>query len=114
MIGIFRCNFCHCIQALAALGSLGYSQQWQNVLGSRAYNVTYYNTTGKPIGVNVGGNTNTSATAFMTINGVNIAGSSESGNPSYGAIFAVVPVGGSYSAYFNLGTPSLTLWAELR
>lgn len=94
-------------QAIAAMSSLGYSQTWQVVTGSRAYSTTYYNTTGKPIYVFV---QNTSAaTATATVNGVVIHNTS---GTNAGFINFIVPPGGSYSTTWTSGT--LNLWTELR
>ena len=90
--------------AVTAMSSLGYGQTWQNVTGSRTVGTTYYNTTGRPIGVSVYG---TSGGTFcsLTVNGVaNVALSSvvgaASAQPSY---FGLIPSGASY-VYANNAT----------
>jgi len=97
-------------QALTAMSSLGYSQTWQAVTGSRAVNTTYYNTTGKPISVNIT-LTNVGATGGIAVNGVpcsyalNVASNNN-------LVTAIVPVGASYI----LSPSSMTFfsWSELR
>jgi len=99
-------------QALAAMGSIGYGQTWQNLLGSRSAGVTYYNTTGKPISLaissqNLGGSTNA-----LVVNGFNI-GYLQNVNASgvISSVYGIVPVEGSYS----MGSGgAIQTWAELR
>jgi hypothetical protein len=80
-------------QALAAMSSLGYGQTWQTV--TRTSNVTYYNTTGKPIfltavsqasAVNVSVTVDGTIRAFSNSSTANVAGSASS----------IVPPGSSY------------------
>ena len=92
--------------ALTAMSSLGYSQTWQNVTGSRALTTTYYNTTGKPIGVSVV--SSTAAGSTLTINGLAISQVTYSGTTPNTA-FGIVPPGGSYSVTISIGS-----WFELR
>ena len=87
-------------QALTAMSSLGYGQVWTTV--TRAAATTYYNTTGKPIVLNIQGVSAGSGnmTIEPTINGtvVNaIAGSfaNSSGNTSIGGNI-LIPVSASY------------------
>lgn len=100
-------------QALAAMSSLGYGQTWQNVIGSRTAGTTYYNTTGKPILVQV--NTTLAANGQLdpTVGGVAIAGSNVSvtgGAKAY--VCFVVPSGMSYVVALSIGT--IERWSELR
>lgn len=102
-------------QALAAFSSLGYGQTVQNVTGSRALSTTYYNTTGRPIFINVSVTTATSPTAVgFVVNGVMAYGSTNgsggAGSPSY--VCGIVPPGGSYSAVLSAGT--IQSWIETR
>ena len=97
-------------QALTAMSSLGYGQTWQNLTGSRAATVNYYNTTGKPINVNIKWGSSTEelsvtvgTTAVLFLGGANTTG----GAP------ITIPVGAKYL----LDTPvagSLVAWCELR
>ena len=97
-------------QALTAMSSLGYGQTWQNLTGSRAATVNYYNTTGKPINVNIKWGSSTEelsvtvgTTAVLFLGGANTTG---------GATITI-PVGAKYI----LDTPvagSLVAWCELR
>lgn len=97
---------------------LGSGQTWQNVLGSRALNTTYTNSTNKPIQVAVtmtsGAVVDTYATLNFFVNGVQVAANA---GTSRGAIVAastmiVVPPGSTYSAMSVAGT--LSGWMELR
>lgn len=95
--------------ALAAMSSIGYGQTWQNVIGSRTANTTYYNTTGKPIQVIVS-NQSTNA-QYFTINGVTIVQASGLSTVVVPVSF-IVPNGSSYSLSTVGGTP--VYWFELR
>jgi hypothetical protein len=100
-------------QASSSMASLGYGQTWQDVAGSRAIGTTYYNTTGKPIGVAVRVTIATAGnTVTATVNGVLAAFSSAVANTSNSALSVIVPVGHSYSIAVTGGS-SLT-WSELR
>lgn len=103
-------------QALAAMSSIGYGQTWQNVVGSRAFATTYYNTTGKPIFVIVGYlSTSGTATLTATINGIGTpiqTSAPTASAQSAGGI--LVPPGASYAVSVSPGTPTLSSWAELR
>jgi len=96
-------------QALATMSSLGYGQTWQDVTGSRATSTTYYNTTGKPILVNIH-NEASSVITTLVINGVTVQ-KGFSGASSYASLTGIVPPNGSYSI---TGTLTSAIWAELR
>lgn len=101
-------------QALAALSSLGYGQTWQNFTASRAANVTYYNTTGRPICVSVNVTMGQTGQASFMVNGVSNIGYVSNVTPSTTVQLStscIVPAGGSYSLTSN---SSLAFWAELR
>lgn len=99
-------------QALSAMSSLGYGQTWQNV--TRAVGTTYYNTTGKPIIINVAGVLSTvNAYVILTISGVPTYGSPANAG-ALGAITGVIPHGASYSFAPNIGTLTSLAIAELR
>lgn len=101
-------------QAIAAMSSLGYSQTWQNVAGSRANNTTYTNTTGRPICVMASLQSSAAAQAAVaTINGITCQGScaTAAGNSAFTSF--VVPAGGTYL----ISIPSFSAigyWIELR
>jgi hypothetical protein len=96
-------------QALAAMSSLGYGQTWQNVTGSRAFSTTYYNSTGKPILINITVTT-TGAVNTATVNGVTASQTYPSTN-SWGTLAFIVPPNASYSVTSG---STLQLWSELR
>lgn len=107
-------------QALAAMSSLGYSQTWQAVTGSRAIGTTYYNTTGKPIMFSVSATGNggfIQAILNGLVNGVttitNGANSGTAGGATYASFTLIVPSGASYSASNGSGC-TLQTWFELR
>ncbi|APW38957.1 hypothetical protein RD110_18550 [Rhodoferax koreense] len=108
------------IDAMIGAKAIGVGQTWQNLLGSRAINTTYTNTTGRPITVSatVTG-TVASSTVFVswTVAGVNSIAANGSitgatpGNTSLHAT-AVVPAGATYQLVVTQG--SLSFWNELR
>ena len=102
-------------QALAAMSSLGYGQTWQVVTGSRALTTTYYNTTGKPIMVFAQVDIVTAGNnCILNVNGsAAVSGNANSiaNYPSF--VCGLVPAGQSYSIT-GTGTPTLTMWRELR
>ena len=100
---------------------LGINQTWSDVTLSRANNVTYTNTTGKPIMVHVKASfSNSSYGAYV----VGYVGSVEAGfnrdNGSAGAtsinpsINFIVPPGQTYKLLFVGSGASLLIWTELR
>jgi hypothetical protein len=101
-------------KVLTSLGSLGYGQTWQNVVGSRAAGTTYYNTTGRPISVTVNSTNGSYTYTQATVNGVALPlqGSGASGFSQWSAVSFIVPPGQSYSVAITNGT--LNAWAELR
>lgn len=105
-------------QALAALSSLGYGQTWQDVTAGRAIGTTYYNTTGRPILVQVSAlQTSSGQTgAFdITVGGLTIKGGSIYGSGHYFAAEKLIKPGDSYSvAFVGSGTYSTMSWKELR
>jgi hypothetical protein len=101
-------------QAVTTMGSIGYSQTWQNVVGSRAFSTTYYNTTGRPILVNVSaGVANGGVT--LVINGITVASiTTVTGYSNTELMSGIVPPGGSYSVVPSGASPTFGAWAELR
>jgi hypothetical protein len=97
-------------QALASMSSLGYSQTWQNLTGSRAVNTTYYNTTGKPISVNIL-ITNIGTTGGIAVNGVTCSYALNVANNN-NLVTAIVPVGASY--ILTPAAMTFFVWSELR
>ena len=102
--------------ALTSLTSFGFGQNY----GSQAKTdgVTYYNTTGKPIVVNVLAPISVQGYLIMTVTGA--SASSFSGPLNTGAagtaqIYGVIPVGASYSLGSSGGSiSSITAWQEMR
>lgn len=101
-------------QALTAMATIGYGQTWQNVVGSRAFNTNYYNTTGRPIQVNVSaGVANGGVT--LVINGITVASiTTVTGYSNTELMSGIVPPGGSYSVVPSGSSPIFGAWAELR
>ena len=98
----------------SALGVIGIGQSWQNVGGSRAQDVTYTNSTGKPIFVSVSVRKVTNNDAYLYVDGVQagwVGGGVISGLAFDGQLSAIVPNG---SSYYVTGANSIAYWAELR
>lgn len=95
----------------------GTAQSLQNMTASRAINTVYTNTTGRPIAVNVFGNSTSSAgdTLSLTINGtVAYIGTSTNAADEGEAVFGIVPIGATYELSNFAGTFTLENWNELR
>ena len=90
---------------------LGDGQTWQNVLSSRANNVTYTNTTGRPIAVTASNGDGNGTGANSYVDGVLLVR-----NVIYGTggslAFFIVPAGSTYKIIFDALNP--TNWKELR
>jgi hypothetical protein len=105
-------------QALAAMSSLGYGQTWQvlTVGTTRVAGTTYYNTTGKPIVVEISAAAPGAGAigSALVINGVTMPlnTTSSGGGGYYTYRNSIIPLGASYS--FTCGTSSLAYWSELR
>lgn len=105
--------------AMSTLGSLGYGQTWQTLIGSRAASTTYYNTTGKHISVKVGCYNTANSTLFglsLTVNGTTsyqIGIATAAGGTLAASLEEIVPHGGSYSVSIQANT-TLNVWNELR
>lgn len=102
---------------LGAMMTLGYGQTWQNVSGSRAFNTTYYNTTGKPITVFAIFNTGSvGASATPSVGGVSLGAAFSIGSLGGGVQVPctfMVPPRFSYSISVS-GSMTLAGWRELR
>jgi hypothetical protein len=85
---------------------IGVGQTWQNVKASRAANVTYTNTTGKPIMVVIS-ETGDNGGAMLTVNGVIVCYATTNNNDV--PMSAIVPNNGTY--IFN---DAFMHWVELR
>jgi len=104
--------------AVTAMSSIGYGQTWQNVIASRTYAVTYYNTTGRPIFVMI-----TSSNGGALIGAVQlfidgIATAQQGPNAgtagaSWACISVIIPSGSSYLAA-NVNSGGIAWWYELR
>lgn len=101
-------------QALAAMGSLGYSQAWTSQTANRVSGTTYYNTTGRPISLFLTG-TFSSGTGVVAVNVNGVAaGQSQYVNTAAWIVtcYAIVPPNASYVGTYS-GTTK-TVWNELR
>jgi len=101
------------ISAAAAQG-LGIGQTWQNVKASRAFGVTYTNTTANPIFVSLAvfGN-NGGSMATMYVNGIWVGETGGATLALRDQLSAVVPAGSTYLVTNN-SNATIDAWAELR
>jgi hypothetical protein len=101
---------------------LGIGQSWINMVGQRAFNVTYTNTTGKPIQISACGTASPNgAPLVMIINGavVGIQGAAAIQSASvYATLSHVIPNGATYqvqaSYSWNNDIMDFGYWYELR
>jgi hypothetical protein len=98
-------------EALTSMASIGYGQTWQNLTGSRAFGTTYYNTTGRPIYIEVLIDNVAAGQITVTINGVALPTLTISGSCGFSYI---IPISNSYLVTLTTGTANLISWAELR
>lgn len=96
----------------AAMSGFGYGQTWQNVTGSRANNVTYYNTTNKPIFISIWSGYGASGDWALYVNGVVIDVDNQGAAEQSLGVMGAVPVGSSY--YFVSSGAAINTWIELR
>ena len=106
-------------EQFALSNDLGVGQTWQDVAASRSAGVTYTNTTGKPIVVNVTciRSAATSPVSSFVVDGVTVnriistSGVVSGGETLDASSQVIVPNGSTYAVD---GTGSLRLWSELR
>jgi hypothetical protein len=105
--------------ALMAMSSVGYAL-WQDVSGSRAKDVTYYNNTGKPIQISVSASNSTGGVVMrldITRNGTTVSlygNAVGAGNAQ--TISAIIPPNNAYLITTGSGTLTIIAngWLELR
>ncbi len=96
-----------------ASGVLGAGQPWQDVTGSRAIGVTYTNTTGKPLVVDVYAVCSTAAYLIATVGGVPVRGPmAATGQGMF--LSVIIPTGATYMLTASAGTTSGLDWKEMR
>ena len=99
----------------SAIIPVGVGQTWQNLTASRASNVTYTNTTGRPIVVSVTAVNLDRVRLNLVIDGLEVARQAAhevSGNTDFACVTSVVPAGSTYLS--NIDSGSLEHWRELR
>ena len=100
-------------QALAAMQSLGMGQTWQSA--SVVSGTTYYNTTGRPIIINLVSSHGTANNyTVCTINGVAVYGFGDFGGTGASASSWVIPAGASYVFSASSGTLTVISAQALR
>ena len=104
-------------KAVANIASIGINQTWQDVTSQRQIDITYTNTTNKPIYVVICGGTNiSSARAKVFVNDIHVGYLlSHLAVDNVGQVSFIVPVGGSYKID-SKGTDGtgVSNWLELR
>jgi len=103
-----------------AENAIGINQSWQDVTGSRAYNLTYRNTTGKPITVSISiefSGTSSQQSATLMVGRLakpeTIVADVYASTVSEHSIIAIVPNLHYYKLEGN-PTPDIYQWSELR
>lgn len=101
-------------QVTAVLGKIiGYNQDWKDKMSLRDANVTYTNSTDRPIMVNIAVGNTPSTRYFIEVNGVNVAQTSVDVLQN---ISFIVQIGGTYK-YANPSVSSsngeIRIWSEL-
>ena len=101
---------------VTSASGLGINQTWQDVHLSRAMNVGYVNTTGRPIVVSASGGVAAYTTAWQVIVNAgfgNVVASNATLNPNDASatIQAIIPAG---HTYYLTGGGAIAYWAELR
>ena len=92
---------------------IGVDQSWIDVSSSRSANISYTNTTGKPIQVNVWGGGGNGLVVSLTVGSVLVGQAGGNGDIGSHKVFvsAIVPAGATYIAQNNGNNLG---WAELR
>ena len=100
---------------LAFLATRRQGSRGRGATASRAAGITYTNTTGKPIVVNLSCVCSSAQGFKLIINGISV-GTAYNANPSamIGSVSGVVPNWGTYSTTLEGGAPIMRHWSELR
>ena len=99
------------LTAIPASG-LGVGQTWTNVEGSRAENVTYTNTTGKPIALSVVYFNSTSINTTFSVDGNVIARVRDDTATNHRYTYSIIVP--NLSTYITTGSGTIDDWWELR
>ena len=91
--------------------ALGVGQTWQNVTASRSNDVTYTNTTGRPIMFTVTTNSAAYAVPQMFVDGISVMLAPFDATNGRAAGWALVPAGSTYKC---IAQPSIATWYEYR
>jgi hypothetical protein len=91
------------------LSEIGVGQTWQDLTASRAMDVTYTNSTGKPIFVSIYSPGGTDANALV-VDGIVVAKASDS-DANTTTVYAIVP---NNSTYHRPSGSGVDRWTELR
>jgi hypothetical protein len=106
MAGTVICDYIN--SANVSGGFFGVGQTWQDVTASRSASVTYTNTTGKPIMINIRAVTGSNI-GYITVDGVNTEVFT---TMAANACSSIVPNGKTYVISSNIA--AIYQWFELR
>jgi len=92
---------------------VGVGQTWQNVLASRAFDITYTNSSGRTMCVHAVGVVGSGTQPLtLTTGGMSIRGTAATVT-NHAAVTVLIPAGGTYNIASS-GMSSLLSWHELR
>ncbi len=111
MAGTVICDYIN--SANVSGGFLGIGQTWQDVTASRALNVTYTNSTGKPIMIALVGTNYSSAAFYVGVDGTIRIMKQGSGPITVQASLTIIIPNGSIYNISSVNS-SITDWHELR
>lgn len=94
--------------------AIGVGQTWQNMTSSRTADVTYTNSTGRPIMISVYGSSGANRSGLLYVDSVLIARTETTGSSGIGTLTAIVPNGSTYIVSAGSTAWSVFNWAELR
>lgn len=96
----------------ANAASIGINQTWQDVTASRALNVDYTNTTGRPIMVSIRAEHASAALLYLAVDGLSLEWQQAGGTRN--SVSTIVPPGSTYKAFAQFATVTIISWHELR
>ena len=95
--------------------AVGLGQTWQNVKASRSSNITYTNSTGKPIFINIECQGSSGfVRSRLEIDGVTVAQADPGSDAYTGMLSAIVPNNSAYKFIPAYNAQEFALWSELR
>lgn len=97
------------------LRDFGVGQTWKDVTASRTFNVTYTNTTGKPIIISVCAGNQSSVAFNVLVDNISVAHIQGSGPTTVQrSTHVVIPAGSTYLVNRESTLSNISYWKELR